>query len=306
MQRTALTIARALVKAVRPNQSALKNLFVFAALVFTGNLFKPDKLLPTIAAFLLFSVVAGSIYLLNDLQDVEQDRQHPEKCRRPIASRELPENIAWLFCVVLAVGGLAGSFSLNVRFGLAALTYFLLQVAYCLRLKHMVLLDVFTIAAGFVLRTVAGALAIHVGISHWLLLCTLQLALFLGFGKRRQELTFLGAEAGNHRAILDEYSLPFLDQLINLVIGMTIVCYSVYSIESETAHQHPHLWITVPIVIYSLCRYMFLVYQKGMGGEPEKVLKRDPAMKIAVALWLIVVVLLFAFDHPGVPLLKLP
>lgn len=295
---TAMGLPKALLKAIRPHQ-ATKNLFVFAALVFTGRLDETALLLMTVAAFLLFTLTAGSVYLLNDLLDVEQDRQHPKKCNRPIASGALPVPIAWTAMVVLAIGSIAAGLWLRPAFGLALLAYFLIQVAYCVKLKHIVLIDVFTIAAGFVLRAVAGALVIHVNISHWLLLCTLQLALFLGFGKRRQELVLLGDGAGKHRANLDEYSIPLLDQIINIVVGATIVCYSVYSVESDSAKLHPHLWMTVPVVIYALFRYMYLVYQKGWGGAPEEVLKQDRVMQIAIVVWFVLVMALFKFDTGG-------
>jgi hypothetical protein len=170
----------------------------------------------------------------------------------------------------------------------------------------MVLLDVFAIAAGFVLRTVAGANIIHAPISQWLLLCTLQLALFLGFGKRRQEIVKLGPEAGKHREILNEYSLPFLDQMINIVAGVTIVCYSVYTVESDTAKHHPHLWITVPFVIYGLCRYLYLVYMRGEGGAPDEALRKDRMLQLSIILWFVTVVVLFLVDKAGQPLVPVP
>jgi 4-hydroxybenzoate polyprenyltransferase len=217
----------------------------------------------------------------------------------------LPVGVAWVALFALAAGGLAVGFWVRPLFGLALAAYLGLQVAYCFRLKHMVLLDVFSVAAGFVLRTVAGALIIHVPISQWLLLCTLQLALFLGFGKRRQELVLMGQGAGKSRAILNEYSLPFLDQIINIVSGITIVSYSVYTIESVTAQQHPHLWMTVPFVVYGVFRYLYLVFQKGWGGAPDEVLLKDRALQVAILLWLATVVLLFAYDAPGKPFLGL-
>jgi 4-hydroxybenzoate polyprenyltransferase len=292
-----------LIRGIRLKQ-ATKNLFVFAALVFTGQLFDPAKFWLVLQAFILFTIVAGSIYLLNDLLDVEQDRLHPEKRKRPLASGELPVPLAWIAMVTLSIGGLAYGFVLRPLFGLTLLSYFVLQIAYCFALKRMVLVDVFTIAAGFVLRTVAGGFVLHVHISQWLLLCSLQLALFLGFGKRRQEIATLGPEAGRHRAILSEYSLPFLDQMINLVAGITVVCYSVYSVESETAKQHPHLWVTVPMVIFSICRYLYLVYQKGWGGAPDEALLKDRVLQGAILLWFLTVLALFVGDRAGQPLLR--
>ncbi len=294
------SLAMALIRAVRPKQ-ATKNLFVYAALIFTGKLFQPQPFIKVTLGFLLFTAVAGGVYLLNDILDIEQDRQHPTKSRRPIASGELPIPLAIAALLVLEIGGISFGWGQAPAFGFALIVYLLLQIAYCFKLKHVVLLDVFTIAAGFVLRTVAGGLILHVSISHWLVLCSLQLALFLGFGKRRQELVLLGKGAGSHRAILQEYSMPFLDQMINIVSAVSIVCYSVYSVESDTAHRHPHLWITVPVVIYSVCRYLYLVYQKGWGGAPDEVLMKDSSLQAAIVVWLILILLLFKFDtlsHP--------
>ncbi len=296
-------IVVSLLKAIRPKQ-ATKNLFLYAALIFTGRIFEPALFIKVTVGFLLFTAVAGGVYLLNDILDVEQDRQHPTKCRRPIASGQLPVPLAIAAMLLLELGGLAVGWHESPSFGIALGVYLIIQIAYCFKLKHLVLLDVFTIAAGFVLRTVAGGLIIHVSISHWLVLCSLQLALFLGFGKRRQELVLLGAGAGSHRAILEEYSMPFLDQMINIVSAVSIVCYSVYSVESETAHRHPHLWITVPIVIYSVCRYLYLVYQKGWGGAPDEVLMKDRALQAAIILWFMAVLLLFKFDNLGHPLIN--
>ena len=298
VSRSPFSILTALFKAIRPHQAA-KNLFVFAALIFTGNLFHPALFLRVTAAFLLFSLAAGSIYLLNDLLDVEADRHHPKKCLRPIASGALPLPLARIALVVLMGGSLLASAALSLKFGIVVAGYLVLQIAYCFSLKHIVLLDVFTIAIGFVLRAVAGGVVIEKHISHWLLLCTLQLALFLGFGKRRQELVLLGEGAGKHRAILQEYSIAFIDHIIMVVSAVTIVCYSVYSVDSESAVAHPHLWITVPIVIYSVCRYLYLVYQKGEGGAPEDVLKNDRSMQVSILVWLVTALLLFMFDSPA-------
>lgn len=302
--RNPVKIALALVKAIRPHQ-ATKNLFLYAALLFVGKLFDPRMFLQVTEGFLLFTGVAGSIYLLNDLLDVEADRRHPKKCKRPIASGQLPVPIAWIAFVLLAVGCIGAGFVLQPRFGAVAVCYFVLQIAYCVYLKHQVLLDVFTIAAGFVLRVIAGAMVINVHISHWLMLCSLQLALFLGFGKRRQELVLMKENAGKSRAILQEYSLPFLDQMINIVCAVTIVCYSVYSVESDTAQKYPHLWATVPLVIFGVCRYLYLVYQKGWGGAPDEVLKEDRTLQVVIGLWFVMVLALFALDKPGQPLFGL-
>ena len=286
---------KALIRGLRPKQAA-KNLFVFAAIVFANQLFILHSFERVALAFLLFSLASGSIYLLNDILDVEQDRNHPKKKLRPIASGALPLPLAQAALIIIGLGSVAAGVMLSTKFGLTVAAYLVMNIAYCYRLKHVVLLDVFTIASGFVLRTVAGGFVIGVHISHWLLLCTLQLALFLGFLKRRQELVEQGSEAKLTRAILDEYSLPFLDQMITIVAAVSIVCYSVYTVESDTAHTHPHLWITVPIVIFGICRYLYLVYQKHMGGAPEEVLRTDRWMQATVILWFLLIMLLFKFD----------
>lgn len=294
----------ALILGLRPRQAA-KNLFVYAALVFANRLTDVNAFVRVSCAFVLFSIASGSIYLLNDIMDVEQDRLHPRKRLRPIASGRLPVPLAKAALIILGPGSVILAWFLSKLFGVTLATYLVLNVAYCFKLKHVVLLDVFTIATGFVLRTVAGGLTIHVHISAWLLLCTLQLALFLGFLKRRQELVEQGEQAERTRAILEEYSLPFLDQMITIVAAVSIVCYSVYTVESDTARLHPHFWITVPIVIYGICRYLYLVYQRGMGGAPEEVLRTDRCMQVTIFLWFIVVMALFKFDTGGRILLGL-
>jgi len=288
----------ALIKAVRPRQ-ATKNLFVYTALVFAGQLFHLQQFLLATKGFLLFTAVAGSIYLLNDILDVEKDKLHPKKRFRPIAFGSLPVPLAWAAFVVLGLCGTGAGFLLSPHFGLTLAAYFVLQIAYCFRLKHVVLLDVFTVATGFVLRTASGGFAIGVHISPWLMLFSLQLALFLGFGKRRQEIVLQGEDKGKSRAILEEYSLPFLDPMIIIVSAVTIVCYSVYSVDSPTAVAHPHLWITVPFIIYGVCRYLYLIYQKGWGGAPDEVLLKDRELLISVILWFLTVLLVFTFDSTG-------
>lgn len=293
-------IAKSLIKAIRLKQSP-KNLFVFAAILFSGELFRLHEFLRVSLAFLLFTVVSGSVYLLNDLLDVEQDRFHPQKRSRPIASGALPIPVAVIAMFLLGGFGIFAGYKLEFKFGLALAAYMALQIAYCVKLKNIVLLDVFVLAGGFLIRTAAGGVVIHVAVSQWLLLCSLEIALFLGLGKRRQELVTLGESAWKHRPILDEYSLPLLDQLIILVVGMTIVSYSIYTVESPSARSHPHLWVTVPIVLYGIFRYLYLVYRKGWGGAPDEVLMKDRALQVDILLWLIVNIILFAWDKPHLP-----
>lgn len=290
-------IPAALLQAMRPKQWT-KNLFVYIALVFTNHL--PTGLHDTenwrlfgitTAAFTLFCLISGSIYLMNDVADREQDRLHPVKRKRPIASGRLPWKIALAASILFSLGGVALSFLITVPFGLIALAYLGLQVAYTYSLKHMVLLDVFAIAAGFVFRAVAGGFAIGVPNSVWLLVCTLQLALFLGFGKRRHELVSLAENARSHRQILAHYSVPFLDQLIAIVLGGLVVAYALYTITSPTAAQHPGLVVTLPNVMYGIFRYLYLIHIQNKGGSPETILLEDRPMQINLLLWFAEVVL---------------
>lgn len=287
------------VEAMRPKQWT-KNLFVFIALLFTNNI--PLSLADTprwrmvglsIVAFALYCLVSGGIYLMNDVADREQDRLHPEKRKRPIASGRLPWRLALALSVVFGWGGVAVSFLINAPFGLLILGYYVLQVAYTYWLKRLVLLDVFAIAAGFVIRASAGALAIHVSISVWLLVCTMQLALFLGFGKRRNELVSLAENASNHRRILSEYSVSFLDQLNTIVLAGLTVSYALYTIISETAVMHHLLVITLPNVMYGIFRYLYLIHIQHKGGSPETVLLEDRPMQVNLLLWVLEVLIVF-------------
>jgi 4-hydroxybenzoate polyprenyltransferase len=291
----------ALLLAMRPRQWS-KNLFVYAALIFTNNIpislgdhARWHNFLITTLGFALYCLLSGGVYLMNDVADREQDRLHPEKCKRPVASGRLPWRVALIAGVAFGVGGTIASFAINRNFGLLALGYYLLQIAYTFAIKHIVLLDVFAIAAGFVFRAVAGALAINVAISVWLLVCTLQLALFLGFGKRRHELLSLEENAVNHRQILSQYSVPFLDQMISIVLGTLTVSYALYTISSETAKAHPGLVVTLPIVMYGIFRYLYLIHMEHKGGSPETILKEDRPLQWTLLLWTVAVIASFKF-----------
>jgi 4-hydroxybenzoate polyprenyltransferase len=301
-RRSGVALPLALLLAMRPKQWT-KNLFVFVAVLFTGNV--PFSFAQTqrwasfgtaCLAFALFCLISGAVYLMNDVVDREQDRLHPEKRHRPIASGSLPVSLATAASILFGVGGVAASFALGLKFGVVALIYYLLQFAYTWWLKHQVLLDVFAIAAGFVLRAVAGALAINVTISVWLLVCTLQLALFLGFGKRRHELVSLAEGARDHRRILEHYTVSFLDQLIAISLAGLIVSYSLYSITSPTAIHHPALVVTLPNVFYGIFRYLYLIHVQHKGGSPETILLEDRPMQINLLLWLIEVGVAFRFS----------
>ncbi|MCS6816985.1 MAG: decaprenyl-phosphate phosphoribosyltransferase [Blastocatellia bacterium] len=277
---------RLLVLSLRPRHWT-KNLILLAPLVFSRHLFEEDRALRAAAAFGIFCLLSGSIYVLNDLRDIERDRRHPIKARRPLASGALSPRLAARFGVLLLGGALALSFWLNVGFGLTALAYAVLQVSYSLWMKAIVILDVFAIAMGFVLRAVAGGEAVAVPLSPWFFICTMLLALFLGLSKRRHELLLLERSAAEHRASLAMYSPLLLDQMIALVTAATIVTYALYTLSAETiARLHTDaLKYTVPVVLYGIFRYLYLVYQKGEGGSPEMLLISDRPLFATILLY---------------------
>lgn len=297
---------RVLVSAIRPQQWT-KNLALFVGIVFAQQLFTPLLFERAAIAFAAFCLASSSIYLLNDLLDLEHDRQHPVKCKRPLASGTLPVSwaIATMGMLLLACGGLTlliftiplghqhdiftpfggGSF----LFALTLASYLLLMVLYSVRLKHIVLLDVFIIAGGFVLRILAGTVVIAVSISPWLYLVTILLSLFLALSKRRHELVILQEQASSHRQILKEYSLPLLDQLITIVAASTLIAYSLYTFQGPTGNHR--LMITIPFVLYGMFRYLYLVYMRKEGGSPEEVLLRDPHMLGTVVLCTVIIII---------------
>jgi 4-hydroxybenzoate polyprenyltransferase len=278
---------RGLWRSMRPKQW-IKNSFLFAGLIFTlDQPHPPGDLLMVVVGFILFSLLSSSVYLVNDVADRAQDRLHPRKCRRPIAAGIVPPGLAIAYAVGLALLSLAGSLALNREFGLIACLYFLITLAYSFRLKHVVIVDVLTLASGFVLRAVAGALVIAVPISPWLLVCTTLFALFLGLAKRRHELVLLAGDAGRHRKILDEYSVEMLDQMITIVTSTTLMAYSLYTFNSETARGHRSLMLTIPFVIYGIFRYLYIVQKKGGGGSPATDLLEDPPLLVNLVLWVL-------------------
>ena len=285
-----------LLRSMRPHQWT-KNVFVFAALIFAQRFDHPDDVLRTTAAFGLFCALSGAVYIINDLVDREKDRQHARKRLRPIASGRLSPLTAQVFAAFLVVTSLALSFALDTRFGVVAATYFIVNLAYSFYLKRVVILDVMTIAFGFVLRAVAGGEVIHVPISHWLILCTSLLALFLGFCKRRHELTLLQGAASGHRESLREYSVAFLDQMISVVTASTVIAYALYAMSSDVQEKlHTrYLGITVPFVLYGIFRYLYVLNMKGEGGSPSQVLLEDKPLLINVVLWMTTCVVLLYF-----------
>jgi 4-hydroxybenzoate polyprenyltransferase len=285
-----------LLKTARPKQW-VKNGFVFAALIFASKLGHADLVARTVAAFVLFCVLSSAVYFLNDSLDVEADRQHPLKSSRPIAAGRIPVSAALAVATGLAIVSVGLAFVLDVHFGLVALGYLALQVAYSIQLKHLVLIDVFVIAAGFVLRAAGGAVVIHVTISPWLYLCTILVSLFLGFGKRRHELVLLEDTARVHRRNLEEYTGPLLDDLINIVAGATVIAYSLYTFyASDVPHNHA-MMLTIPFVLYGIFRYLLLVHRTDMGGSPEEAVWRDLPLTIDVILWAIIAAFILHFSR---------
>jgi 4-hydroxybenzoate polyprenyltransferase len=287
----------ALIQSMRPKQW-VKNLLVFAALIFSRNLFDLGNLLRAVAAFLSFSLLSGAVYIINDLVDRENDREHPLKRLRPIASGRLASGTAVMGAVVATVLALVGGWILDWRFGLIAAGYFVMQLAYSFRLKQVVLLDVMVVAAGFALRAVSGTFVVHVSISPWLFVCTILLALFVALAKRRHELVNLENGGVVHRAVLSSYSEVLLDQMIAVATSATVVTYCLYTIAPETVAKFGthNLILTVPFVLYAVYRYLYLVYRRELGGAPERVLLSDLPLLVAILLYLVsVVVIVYIF-----------
>ena len=274
------------VRALRPRQW-IKNSVIFAALVFSHGLTDPNHLLRSLCAFALFCAVSSAVYLLNDILDLENDRAHPTKSKRPIATGDLPVGLAGASAATLAAGSLALSWILSPPFAAMAFTYLAMNVLYSIWFKRVVIVDVMIISSGFVIRAVAGGLVIGVEVSAWLILCTIFLSLFLGLTKRRQELAQLEAQAVIHRAILREYSIAFLDQMISIVTAATLVAYFLYTLAPETRTRlgTPYLPLTIPFVLYGIFRYLYLVHQRNMGENPTGALYADRPLLYDVMLW---------------------
>ena len=287
---------RLLLVSVRPEQWT-KNLLVFAGVVFGGRLLEPRAGATAVATFAIFCALSGAVYLFNDVADREADQSHPLKRERPIAAGQLSATTALLVGLLLGVAGVQAAFMIGTGLGLIAGTYLTLLLIYSAALKHVVIVDVLVIAAGFVLRAIAGAVAVSVPIGNWLLVCTTLLALFLALSKRRHELTLLAEGATDHRRILDEYTPYLLDQMIGVVTSSTLIAYAVYATSPETATRlgTAKLGLTIPFVIYGIFRYLYLVHQKRGGGSPSALLLTDRPLLACVALWAAsVIVLLYS------------
>jgi len=291
------TVARPLVwnlvRSLRPEQWT-KNLIIFGGLLFGQRLFDLHSIIYASAAFAVFCALSGVVYLLNDVADRDADRSHPLKRHRPIASGELSTSAALVAAAIIGIVALTASFLLRKEFGFFAAAYVGLLAFYSGPLKHVVIVDVLTIAIGFVLRAAAGAAVIDVPISNWLLFITILGALFLALSKRRHELVLLADDATSHRPILQEYTPYLLDQMISVVTASTLVAYAFYTVNPETVEKFHtnHLGLTLPFLLYGIFRYLYLVHQKEGGGSPAEMLLNDRPLLLCVALWALAVALI--------------
>jgi 4-hydroxybenzoate polyprenyltransferase len=275
----------ALLQTMRPKQWT-KNAIIFAALVFDHQLFLRVPFLRTLAGFGLLCMLSSTVYLINDLADIEQDRLHPKKRNRPLSSGRLNKNVAIAAAVILPLIALPLCFVLDWRFGLIALTYLIKDLLYSFWLKNVPLIDVFVLALGFLLRVGAGVTLITVArFSPWLYICMTLLALFMGFGKRRGELLLMNKDASQSREVLKEYSLPFLDELINLVSTAVVMAYSLYTFSAENLPKNDAMMLTIPFVLYGIFRYLYLIHIKGEGGAPDELVLTDRPLQVTFALW---------------------
>jgi 4-hydroxybenzoate polyprenyltransferase len=281
-------LPRLFLQAMRPHQW-VKNLFIFAPLLFAGKLTDLLAIAQSLAAFAVFCGLASGLYIFNDWIDVEEDRAHPEKRLRPISSGSLPVPIALFGAATLVGAAFWIAFTLDIKFFFIAALYFILTLSYCLALKKMMVLDCMTIAAGFVLRVVGGAFAVSVVATHWLIVCAFLLALFLAFTKRRQELLTLTDHAAEHRKVLDQYSVNYLEQVNNILIGATIVCYALYTVAPETVEKFgtDNLIYGTIFVIYGMFRYLALIKNPSNGGNPSQMLLHDRPLILTLAGWAI-------------------
>jgi len=277
---------RGLIVTMRPIQWS-KNGFVFAGLLFDQQLTKPEPLARVLATFVLLCLAASAIYLVNDLVDIERDRLHPRKRQRPLPSGQVPQSWAVAAAVVLPAIALLGSLLLTWKLTAVLLAYLALHLAYSFFLKNVVLLDVFAIAAGFILRVVAGIVVIHVArFSPWLYVCAGLLALFLAIGKRRQELLLLAENAGDVRATYKDYNMPLLDDMLRMVTTGSVLTYMLYTIEAPTIRTNGHnMMLTIPFVIYGIFRYLYLIHVRGEGSAPDELLFEDVPLLATVVLW---------------------
>jgi 4-hydroxybenzoate polyprenyltransferase len=284
---------RLLLKTMRPKQWT-KNVFVWAALIFDVKLFQREPFLGTLLAFGLFCLISSAVYIINDLVDIEKDRQHPSKRNRPLASGALSQRVAWVAAGVIVAVCLPVALWLGRDLTAILYGYLALMIAYSFWLKNIVIVDVLTLAAGFVLRVAAGVVVVNAErFSPWIYVCMVLLALFLGIGKRRQEIVLLQGNANNTRRILEEYNLRFLDEMLALVSSTTVMAYSLYTFSAPNLPPNHMMMLTVPFVLYGLFRYLYLIHVKGETEPPDVVVLKDRALLADVLLFGLVVVLIF-------------
>jgi 4-hydroxybenzoate polyprenyltransferase len=282
-----------LLKAMRLRQWT-KNSFVFFALIFDKQLFHPDAFLKTLEGFFLFCLISSAVYLFNDIADVEADRQHPEKKHRPLASGKLPVSVAVTSAVILAIVSVSLGYLLAPTFALIVAIYFAVNLLYSNWLKHIPILDVLIVSSGFVLRVGAGVTLITVErFSPWLYMITVLFSLYIGFGKRRAEMTLLSQGATSHRKVLDGYTIPLLDQYITIVSGMTIIAYSLYTFSAPNLPDNNSMMLTIPFVVYGIFRYLQLIHTGHAAGAPDEVALKDRPLQVTVLLWGLAVVAVF-------------
>jgi len=281
-----MSIVQDIAQSMRPRQWT-KNLLVFAAILFAGKAGDMEAVRQVVAGFAAFCLLSGAVYLLNDSLDADRDRLHPQKCNRPIAAGRIPVYEGLLLAVFFGLFGLTVSYFITYGFFITSVLYLLLTTAYTLWLKHVVILDVLAVSLGYVLRAVAGAEAISVEISPWLVICTLLLTLFLAMAKRRSEIVEFEEDAVNHREALREYSPQLLDQMIAVVTASTVVTYCLYTVDTRTLQVvgTQNLVYTVPLVLYGIFRYLYLMHQKKLGGQPDQLLLTDAPLLLTVVLY---------------------
>ena len=273
-----------LLETMRPKQWA-KNLFIFAGLIFGKKLLYPSLLARNVLAFVLFCLISSTIYLINDLADIEKDRQHPTKRRRPLPSGRLQPRVAIIAAALFPAISMPLAFLLNLQFGLVAMVYLATMIAYSLLLKNLVIVDVLVVSAGYVLRVAAGVIVTGVPFSPWLYVCTTLLALFISFSKRRHELLILEGTANEHRATLNEYTPHLLDEMISVVTSTTVIAYSFYTFSAPNLPPNHAMMLTIPFVLYGIFRYLYLIHVRNEGGTPEELVFKDKPLLLAIALW---------------------
>ena len=293
---------RALLKTMRPRQW-VNNGVIFAALVFDHHLFQAGPLLRTLAGFGLLCALSSTVYIINDLADIEKDRQHPKKRLRPLASGALKKEAAIAAAILLPLITLPLAYLLDRGFAAVAVVYLAQNLLYSFWLKHYPIIDVLLVALGYLLRVTAGALIIHVAISPWLYICMTLLALFMGFGKRRGELVLLArngqpAAIPSSRQVLQEYTLPFLDELINLVSSATVMAYSLYTFSADNLPKNQSMMLTIPFVLYGIFRYLYLIHIRGEGGAPEELVLTDRPLQVTFGLWGLSAMLILYLNMP--------